>query len=227
MPEGPFFRTFEREAIQRSERAALIATDRAALMAKDTLRQQMRGAGLGRLGNAIGSTSDLKKGGRIKRRGRLGFSASGVVYIRGRSERTHGAIEAYTEGAEILPVRSRWLWIATDQIPARVGRYRMTPSRYRSGGLEERIGPLVEIKGRNSGERLLIVRNVTTSAKPRSARRLPRRGGVRAGRELQESVVAFVGIRRTSRQARVDARAIISGIQRSMPELLRKAYGEV
>ena len=103
-------------AQRRIEYAALKATDQAATQAKSRIREAMQSAGLGRLGNAIASTSDLKKG-QIKRYSGGGFRASGVIYIRSGSARTRGAIESYTVGADIRPVRSRWLWIATDQIP--------------------------------------------------------------------------------------------------------------
>lgn len=221
---GAFVQRFKRHSIQRAERAALLATDKGAALAKDQIRSSMSGAGLGRLGNAIGSSSDLRKGGRVFRRGGDSFSASGLVFIRSKSDRTVGAIISYTEGAEITPKFSRWLWIATDEIPSRVSRYRMTPARYRSGGLESRIGPLIEIPGRNPGERLLIVRNVTTSSRRGSARRLPRRGGIRAGREVRDFIVAFVGIRRTSRAMRTDARAIVRQVQQQMPALLADAF---
>ena len=81
------------------ERAALIATDQAARTALSTLRAQMAGAGLGRLGNAITSTSDLRMSGRVHRRGTEGFSASGIIHLRTANERTVGAIISYTEGA--------------------------------------------------------------------------------------------------------------------------------
>lgn len=206
------FREFQRFAEQRFERAALIASDRMTVDAKNDLRRSMSGAGLGRLGLAIGSGSDIRKGGRVARRG-AGFSASGWLYIRSKSERTVGAIQAYTEGATISPVKGRWLWIATDSIPQRVGKFRMTPQRYNASGLVNSIGPLVMIPGRNSGEALLVVRGVTTRLAGRpNARRAPRSGRARAGREVQDFVVAFVGIRRTSRVARVNVETIINGV---------------
>jgi hypothetical protein len=216
-------RDFERNSIQRLERAALVATDRAARLAKTEIRTAMSGAGLGRLGFALGHSSDLEKG-RLFRRGSEGFSASGVVFIRSRSERTLGAIESYTEGADITPKRGRWLWIATDEIPRRVARYRMTPARYVKAGLDQSIGPLEFVPGRNPGEALLVVRTVTVNRTRRgSARRLPKRGGVRPGREVKDFIVAFVGIRRTSRAARVNPRAIITGIQQRLPDLIAAA----
>lgn len=185
----------------------------------------MSGAGLGRLGNAIGYGSDLKSGHGVKRRGAEGFSSSGYVFIKGRNERTVGAIESYTEGAEIRPVRSAWLWISTDEIKRKAGRYRMTPARYRSSGLEQRIGPLVQIPGRHRGEALLIVRNVTVDrfGRPGRARQLPRRGAIGGSRERKDFIVAFVGIRSTSRVARVDVDQIVSLEQARLPEYRRAA----
>jgi hypothetical protein len=86
----------------------------------------------------------------------------------------------------------------------------MTPARYNAGGYASRIGPLEFMPGRNGGEALLIVRNVTTDRFGRGrARRLPRRGGIGGSRERKDFIVAFVGIRRTARSQRVNPVAII------------------
>lgn len=221
------YRSYQRYGIQRFEQAALNASNRGATIAKGRLRAAFSSARLGRLGYAIGSGSDLRKGSRVRKVGN-GFSASGWLFIRSRSERTLGAIEAYTEGAEIRPRKGRWLWIATDMIPPRVGKYRMTPERYAQSGLVEKIGPLIMIDGRASSEKLLIVRNVTTRKAGRAnARRMPKKGKIRAGREAQEQIIAFVGIRRTSRQARVNARSIIGDVQRQMPQLIAQSLGNM
>lgn len=203
------------------ERAALIAVDRGASMALREMRPP-----LGRLGFALGAGSDLKKGRGVRRFGASGFSASGWVHIRTRSERGVGALVAYTEGADIRAKRG-WMWIATDNIPRRAGRYRMTPARYRAAGLESKIGPLIQVPGRTASENLLIVRNVSTRAAGRpNARRMPRNGRVRAGRVQNESIVAFVGIRRTSRQARTNPRAIMTWAQSNIGGLIAQAMGE-
>jgi len=222
------YREFQRFGIQRFERAGLVVSDRLATRSKDALRSAMGGAGLGRLGFAVGSGSDLKKTGRVHRSGNSGFSASGWIFVRSRSERTLGAIEAYTEGADIRPVKGRWLWIATDAIPSRVGRMRMTPERYNQSGLVSSIGPLVFLPGRHGGEARLVVRDVTVrGADGRRARRTPRRGGIRAGRERRDEITAFVGIRRTSRQARVDARQEIQAVVHTAPQEWTKALGSI
>jgi len=220
---GPL-RAFQRYAEQRMERAALIATDQAARAATSQIRSAMRGASLGRLSNAIGATSDLQKNGRVYRRG-VGFSASGIVFVRSKSDRAQGAIKAYTEGAQIAPVKGDWLWIATDNIPSRIGRYKMTPQRYVTGGLEQRIGPLVFAPGRHAGEALLIVPSVTLARSGRRGSALSRKSRVVASREAHDTIVAFVGIRRTSRAARVDVPSIVRANQARLPQLIRAALG--
>lgn len=221
------FSDFRRGAIQVMENAALAATDRAARNALSTLRAQMASAGLGRLGNAIASTSDLRMSGRVHRRGGEAFSASGIIHLRTANERTVGAIISYTEGAEISP-RGEWLWIASSDLQKRVkGNFRMTPARYRAGGYEKRIGPLVQIPGRHPGEAVLIVRDITTRIAGRAnPRPLPRSGRVRTGRVLQQQFVAFIGIRRTSRRARVNPNAIFDWARSSLPVLIRQALGK-
>lgn len=225
-PRLEAYRDFQRLGIQRFEHAALIATDRAATLAKNSLRGEFSGASLGRLGYAIGSGSDLRKSGRVRRIGANGFAASGWLFVRSSSARTEGTLDAYTVGADIRPVKGRYLWIATDAIPSRVGRYKMTPERYAASGLVDRIGPLVMINGRHAGEKLLVVRNVTTRlAGSLKTRRMPKNGRVRPGRAAQEQVVAFVGIRRTSRSARVDVRRVITSVMQQFPQLYMQALG--
>lgn len=108
----------------------------------------MASAGLGRLGAVVDSGSDLQKRGAVRASG-IGFSASGWVFVRSKSPRTRGAIEAYTEGAEITPRAGRWLWIPTDDIPARAGGKKITPANWEKSGLDKKIGPLVTIKSAN------------------------------------------------------------------------------
>lgn len=221
-PRGAF-RNFERQALSRLERAALLATDRAARQATEEIRQAMRGSGLGRLSSAIGAGGDLKAG-RVKRSG-AGFSASGSVYVRGRSPRVTGAIEAYTQGADIAPRGGGWLWIATPEIPRFARRRRMTPKLYNETGLADRIGPLIFRPGRHAGEAVLIVSGATLDRFGRAgrARRLPKRGQVGRTRTGAVSFVAFVGIRRTRRTARVDPAAIIEHCRQRLPALVAEA----
>lgn len=220
------FRDYERYAIQRAERAALIATDRASSGGKTGIRSDMAGVGLGRLGFALGSGSDLQKNGRVRRFGNSGFSASGWIYVRTRSERSLGALKIYSEGGDILPVTGKWEWIATDNVPKRIGRYRSTPRRYMQSGLASSVGPLVFIPGRHSGEALLVVKNVTTRTAGRpNPRRAPRSGRARAGREVQDMIVMFVGIKRTSRAQRFAPRERYREQQAALPSYWYQALG--
>ena len=212
-PSSGEFELFRRHASQVYERAALRTVDALARRGKTAIRSGMAGAGLGRLGNAIGSSSDAEKG-TIKRYGRDDFAVSAAFFAKTRNERTLGALEAYTEGAEILPRRGKWLWIATDEIPRLTARERMTPARYIRNGFEQKIGPLQFVRSIN-GNPLLVVQGASVSAvgKPRSAKSRTKRGALRKGQRAKEFIVAFVGIPRTARAARVNLTEIIDGVR--------------
>lgn len=215
--------SYRRDVQRKLEKAALAATAITARTALREVRTAMASSRLGKLGNAIGTTSDQAKGGQVYREG-SGFSASGVVHLRTRSKRTVGAIEAYTEGAEIRPKQGRFLWIATADLQKRAkGGKRMTPDEYVAGGYEQRIGPLEFFE--QGGRGFLGVRNASvqapgvTSRKRRGVRPLPKRGAIGPTRVKREMVVLFVGIRRTSRAVRVNAEGIFRGAQRRLPEV--------
>jgi hypothetical protein len=188
------------------QQAALRATDRAATKAKEQIRSDMAAAGLGKLGMALGSGSDLKKGGRVHRQGD-GWSVSGWVFVRSGSKRSRGAIEAYTQGAEIKPRKGRWLWIPSRDIQRLVGkgrdRRRLTPALWNENGLDTRIGPLQLVPNIN-GRPLLVVKTgaVAATGRARSLRGRLKSGKAPRGFVNREFVVAFIGIPYTSRQAR-------------------------
>lgn len=225
---GPY-RAFGLSIDRRLELAALEATDKAAKQAVRSIRQAMAGAGLGRLGNGLGAASDLSSGRGIHRREAGGWSASGVLFVRSRSERTRGAIEAYTGGAEIAPKRGRWLWIATPDIQRLAGgkgrRQRVTPGNWDNLGLDRRIGPLVQLKSVN-GYPLLAVQGagVSLTGAKGSARSLKKNGQARRGQVRRELLIAFVAIPRTSRAARVDVNSILAGVQADLPRLFAEAF---
>jgi hypothetical protein len=225
------FDDLDKFARLRSEAAALEATRRAAVIAKGRIRDAMKSAALGRLGNAIGHSSDAEKRGTVYRQGD-GFSASGVVFVRSKSERTLGAIESYTQGAEIRPVRGRWLWIPTDDIARVAGakekRARVTPGNWSKLGLDNRIGPLVFAKAKN-GNPILIVKNVGVSATgaSRSAKNLRKSGQPRKGQVAREFIVAFIAIPRTARAARIDVAAILRSVAQELPALFTEALGRI
>lgn len=218
------FREWNRRADAAMRRAALVATDKASRAMLSEIRGQMAGAGLGRLGNALGATSDLKRTGRVHETSGGGWSASGGVFIRSKSERTRGALQAYTAGATIRPTRGRWLWVPTPDVPRISMRYRTTPAAWKANGLDRRIGPLVLIKSVN-GRPLLAVRNVGVSlAGARgSVKSRKKNGQARSGQVAKELVIAFVGIPATSRAARVDVRAIARAASHELPALFGAA----
>lgn len=220
MPPRSAFEKFERETRARLEAAALNATHIAAGRAKNLIRREMTAAGLGRLGNAIDSGSDLEKHGTVQPSS-TGPSASGWVHVRSKSERTLGTIEAYTQGADIFSRRGRYLWIPGDLIPTRAGRHRMTPYLYYRTGLDKTIGPLIQIM--SNGRPLLVVKgaSVSGSGKRGTAKGLTKRGKLRKGQVAQDLIVAFIGIRRTLREARVDVPAIMREVQAMLPDLIR------
>jgi hypothetical protein len=220
MPPQSAFDNFERQSRGRMEAAALNASHIAAARAKTAIRREMLSSGLGRLGNAVDSGSDLEKRGAVFRKG-TGFSASGWVNLRTRNERTVGAIDAYTQGAEITPRNGRWLWLPTDDIPARAGRKKITPANWNKFGLDKKIGPLVLVKSVN-GAPLLVVKDasVSGSGKARSAKSLTKTGRLRKGQVARSFIVAFIAIPRTSRQARVDVPAIMRSIQQQLPAII-------
>lgn len=210
-PSAAVMQRHRRDTSLRIQQDSLVKTDRAANRAKSDLRTVMRSTGLGKLGNAIGSGSDLKKGGRVHKRGENSFSVSGWVHMRSKSERAIGAFKAYSQGADIGPVKGQWLWIATANIPKKSGRYRMTPALYVANGFEQKLGELQFVQGRNAGEGLLVIKNpvaVNRVGRP-NARRFTNRSRIGGVREKKENVVAFVGIRRTSRRARFNLRALL------------------
>lgn len=217
---------------RKLERAGLEGTHRAGEILKRSIREDMAGAGLGRLGQAFATKSDKDRGGIQKRYANGGFSVSSTLYVRSRSERTLGAIESYTQGSEIRPVRSRWLWFPTDEIQRLAGsksaRSRVTPGNWSEFGLDRKIGPLVFVKG-ISGNPLLIVQNVGSSALGARGKlkSLTKRGLPRKGQVERKFVVAFVGIPRTSRAARINIEALARKALDQMPELIRSALERI
>lgn len=216
----------QREIAASNQRAALAASAQAAKDALGDMRRTMQAAGLGRLGYALGTGSDLEKG-TIKKTAN-GFSASGYVFTRSGSERSRGALESYLKGSEIRPAKGRFLWIATDEIQRLAGkgrdRTRVTPATYKEFGLEQKVGPLVLIRSVN-GNPLLVVKgaSVSASGKARSARARTKTGRLRKGQREKEFIVAFIGIPRTSRKARIDADAIFARGAARVPELLSQS----
>jgi hypothetical protein len=182
-------RTYRR----KREQAAHIATDRASREAQAVLRARMKSAGLGRLGNAVGQTSSLRKKGK---------SPYGVLYAKGGDDTlAGGALEAYTQGVIIRARNRQWLAFQTQAVQRLIGRRRMTPERYNQSSLVTRLGPL-HFRPVKPGLAFLVARNVTLSPKDGRAKA----AGKRAPRTRipAKEVVVFVLIRFTRRGKRLD-----------------------
>ncbi|KQZ76441.1 hypothetical protein ASE06_07525 [Sphingopyxis sp. Root214] len=86
-----------------------------------------------------------------------------------------------------------------------------------------KIGPPVFVLS-PGGQALLVVQgaNLNGSGKSRSAKSLQKDSRLRKGQVATETIVAFVGIRRTSRRARVDVPAIMREAEASLPALIEQ-----
>jgi len=193
-------------------RRAHHAADRATRYAKEQTQQRIRGAGLGRLANAVGSTSSFRERGYVAT-----DNAWGAVFARGKTEgRGNQALLAYSEGATIMPRGGKkWMAFATDAIPKRAGRYKMTPARYNASGLVQSIGKLVFVMGKSGRVAYLVARNVVQSKRTGRIKapgaRTPR------GAVAKKSVVAFVLIKITRRGQRFNQPAIMRDAAAQIP----------
>ncbi|MBX9814081.1 MAG: hypothetical protein K2X76_05205 [Sphingomonas sp.] len=214
-------RQIERDRLARRraiEKAALNATDRAAREGVVALRAKMRGVRLGNLANAVGQTSAKQKRVPASR-----GNAWGAWYARGGDDSLGGgALEAYSRGARIVPQSGHyWLWIPTPHIQRRIkigrGRYRITPARWIGSSLEQSVGKLV-FRQLSAWRALLVVQDVTLSPKTGIAKKK----GPRATRTRVpvKEIVAFVGIRVTTRAQRFDKDQLAQAWARRVPEFM-------
>ena len=204
-------------------RAATEAVDRATREGRAALQAQIRGKQLGGLANAVGWTSSKRK------RSTGPGNAWGAWYARGGDESlSGGALEAYSRGARIVPTAGHyWLWIPTPQIKRRIkigrGRYRVTPARWIGSNLEQTVGKL-EFRRLSAWRALLVVKDVTLSPKTGIAKKR----GPRATRtrEPVKEIVAFRGIRVTTRAKRFDKDQEALRWARKVPQFIAEALRE-
>jgi hypothetical protein len=175
----------------------------------------MHAVGLGKLGNAVGQTSALKK----KQLDRT----YGVIYAKGHTaddDRGAAALEAYSQGVTIRANRTTWLAFQTNAIPRRAGRKRMTPRLYQTQGLQAALGPL-EFRPIRKDLALLVIKKVTVSPKTGRAKRdLGRKTRTRIPKK---EVVAFILIKVTRRAQRFDKDLIVAIYHRKVPDYMREA----
>ena len=207
-------------------RAAVIATDRASREGVIALRQKMRAVGLGKLGNAVGQTSTLRK----RQASNRGDDPYGVWFARGGDDSlAGGALESYSRGATIMPkAGKRWLWFPTAAIQRRVKigdkRFRLTPARWIGSSLEQTVGKL-EFRPLGPNRAVLVVKNVTLSPKTGQAKaRGPRAPRTRIP---VKEVVAFVGIPFTRRTQRFDKDQVALVYSRRVPDYIAEALADI
>jgi hypothetical protein len=190
------------------------ATDQAARDLQQALKRTIRSVGLGRLGGAVGYTS-------AKRKNQTQGKPYGVVYARGGDESlAGGALESYSRGSTIRANNKKWLAFATDALPRKVGRYRLTPELYVKSGLGSSIGKL-EFRPIDANHAVLVIKRVTLHPKTGRAKK----AGVRAPRTriAAKEIVAFVLIRETRRAQRFDKDAIAFKVALNMPHYMAVA----
>lgn len=197
------------------QQAALFATDLAGERAYRRQQAAIRSVGLGKLSKAVGFTSALKKGQNSRRQ------PYAVIYPKAyEDERAYQALEAYSNGTTITAQNGQWLAFATNAVPKKVGRRKMTPALYNKSGLVSTIGKLIFRKIRNDLA-LLVVRKVSLSPKTGVAKAL----GVRKPRTRivpDKDVVAFVLIKQTRRARRWDKDAAPRLESAKVPTYMRR-----
>lgn len=185
--------------------ASHFATDKAIEKAKIQTRATIVGVGLGRLANAVGATSSLKK---RKTEG----SAYGVIFARGGIDsRANQALMSYTEGAQIYPTGGRkWLAFPTQaagrlaRVPLpRVGRRVFANIKNRPG-----LAGQLKFVPFSSTHAALVLEDASVSNKTGRAKPFGKRLG--RGATRQKFVVLFWLIRFTARAARFNQHAIVA-----------------
>lgn len=221
---SPDLRDLRRQGklLERAEKRAMHkSVDRATKLGQKGVQQRIKAVGLGRLAGAVGSTSSERKQRRDDK------EAWGAIFARGGPKsRAGGALEAYTNGATIRGRNVQWLAIATKALPRRIGRYRMTPERYKAAGSP--LGPLV-FKRLSANRAILIAQgDFTVSVKTGKAKRAS--GRKTRTRVPKRDVIAFVLIKETKRAKRFDQKEIVrraaSFVPKYMDEELRSALPE-
>lgn len=192
--------------------AARLATHETSIGAQRKVRGKISQVGLGKLANAVGQTSAKKKGQRPEK-------PYGAIYAKGGDESRAGqALKSYTKGAVITARKGKWLAFATRNIPARAGRWKMTPERYNKGGFQTRIGKLQFVQI-NANTAWLVVRNVTLHPRTHQAKR--QGPGRTRTRIPKKQIVAFVLIRVTRRAIRFNKDREVWKAARETPERIK------
>lgn len=204
--------------------ATISATDRASKDAQRDLQARIRSVGLGRLGGAVGQTSMKREG-----QSEQGRKPYGVIFARGGDDSLGGgALESYSRGSRIAPKGDGWLWIPQVAIPRfiRVGgrRWRTTPELYNNSNLVSSIGKL-EFKPIGGNKALLVIRRASVNIRTGRARSPIKRKSSTSTKE--KDVIAFVGIKRTSRIKRFDKDDVVRPRAQRLPVYIQEELARI
>lgn len=203
-PKPAQFQKMQREDRRILERAAHQAVDRRIRNAQQRTRRAISSAGLGKLGNAVGVTSSYTKG------KRAGPNAWGAIYAKGGDNSlAGGALDAYSRGTTIRPLKGQWLWYQTPALARKIkigtGLYRLTPERYNMMG--QPLGPLKF--RRISTNFAILYADGKFRVNPKGRAKL---AGPRAPHaQRRNRVTVFLGIKNTRRGKRFDQTKITEG----------------
>ena len=159
--------------------------------------------------------------------GRKGFSASGWIYTRSRSERSLGALKIYSEGGDILPCH-RQVGVDSDQKRTQA-HWSLS---YHARTLFE-IQPRLEHRPTGIPARTPSRRSAACRQERQHAQRAipihaacPEVAVHAAGREAHDFIVMFIGIKRTSRAQRFSPSIVTVSSSPKLPSYWYQAMGE-
>lgn len=214
-------RAVQRGLFNAAVRAAHQTADEFGRKSRDSIRTAMVQTGLGKMRGSVRYASSTTKrrgvratGGTPSRLTLSGQQRAWAYVFNVGGDRSLGTFDVYSArpSTKIRPTGGkRWLAFPVGNFPKRVGRNKITPALWMASGLKTSIGPLVFIKGVSPNVAYLAVKNISVTNKTGGgARALGKRGGVGAGRRKRELVVAFILIRGTTRNRRIDPVSIMT-----------------
>lgn len=197
--------------LDKSEKAVTLGVRRRTTFLKDTLRRQVRVAGLGE-----GVAKAWRD--RVYPKGGNSLDAAGVVF----SKAPH-IVEAFDKGQTIRSPNGFWLAIPTENAPKRVGRKRITPSNFP----ENRFGPLrfVFLKGRRDLA-LLVVDTVRKRKGKRGGFAKASKAAVKRG-DFEDSVPMFWLVPRVKARKKLSVSRATFKAESGLPREILRAFAEL
>ena len=197
--------------LEKSEKAVTLGVRRRVAFLKETLRRQVRIAGLGE-----GVAKAWRD--RVYPRGGNSLDAAGVVF----SKAPH-IVEAFDKGQAIRSPNGFWLAIPTENAPKRVGRKRITPSNFP----KSRFGPLryVHLKGRRDLA-MLVVDSVRRRKGKRGGFAKASKAAVKRG-DFEDSVPMFWLVPSVKAKKKLNIRRALFKAESGLPREILRAFAEL